>query len=61
LLALIAISIFIDITATHTEHKTAGATIGATYTTPGSNFNHASLCHLANDNLLSIWKIDHKW
>jgi hypothetical protein len=58
LLALIAFRIFVDITATHTKHETAGAAIWAPYSTPGSDLNNASLCHLSNNDLLSIWKIN---
>jgi hypothetical protein len=61
LLALIPISIFVDISAAHSEHQAAGATIWAPYTTPRCHFNNASLCHLSNDDLLAIWKIDNEW
>jgi hypothetical protein len=58
LLTLIAFRILIDVTTTHAEHKTAGTAIRATNSTPSSDLNNTSLNHLANNNLLSIWKID---
>ena len=61
MLRTIRIRVIVDIAATHAEHQSASATIGTTYTTPGGNFNNASLSHLSNNDLLPVGKIDDKW